>query len=193
MKPINIYYNKQMTVSIIGFSGKGFFLDEKYVAGDLFDRMKKECINQIDDWKLQKEEIVLVSGGCSFADHVAVALYLEGGWKGLELYLPCDFDCFSSKFKDSGDNKWYNNPGKTLNSYHAKFSKMVCINSLDQLSTCIEKGATVTVSKGFHARNTHVAKSEYMIAITLTQTIMGGTSDTWKKAKNAIKAHIQLK
>lgn len=75
------------------------------------------------------------------------------------------------------------------------FEKVTGRNSFKDLATALSRGATLdTSSKGFHARNTLVArKADYMIAFTFhqgdTPGEKGGTADTWRKAKQLDKKH----
>lgn len=175
-----------VTVSIIGTAGRD---KSQSYSRELYDKMifaAKYALAGLQD-------VTLVSGGAALSDHVAVSLYLEGFVDGLILHLPCKWT--GSAFIDTGLYDWRQNPGRTSNIYHQRFSNIVGIDSLAEISRAIEKGATVYDHyNGFHARNSEVAKTDYMLAFTWSKTgapVDGGTLDTWNKSK-AQKIHIDL-
>jgi len=172
------------TVSIIGLS---HITESSKTTIEVYGKMINDCFVQIkNNWNLNSTNVTLVSGGCSFSDHIAVLLYLTGKFKGLTLYLPCKFD---GKFLDTGQFHWSQNPGRVLNKYHADFSREMGFDSLGDLTKAIEIGAKIEVKNGFHARNSFVAKSDYVIAFSEGE-IIGGTLDTFNKAKDSIKSHL---
>ncbi len=176
------------TLSIIGISGYGKDIIPDHSL-DMFECMIQACKDQIQEWKLQPDTVTLVSGGCSWADHVAVDLFINNPsrYKGLVLYLPCNF---KESFEDTGESHWAKNPGKVLNNRHYTFSKAIGRDTLNDITKAIKIGAGVVVKNGFHARNSLVAKSDYVIAITAGDEIVGGTLDTWNKAKSACKMQL---
>lgn len=173
-------------VAIIGSAGRNE--DAKKMSKELFEAMVTKADRMITSvFKLDKSKVILVSGGSAFADHVAIRLFLNGQFGGLELYLPCDFktDSFTESSKE----------GVYLNKLHTSFSKVVGINSLMDVAKVKTLGARLTVSKGFHARNTEVAKSPFLIAFTFSPGKVpktgSGTSDTWKKCVG-MRLHVSL-
>lgn len=69
-------------------------------------------------------------------------------------------------------------------------------NTLNEVGEAIRCGAKAHVFDGFHARNTEVARSEYVIALTWAdgdEPAWGGTLDTWKKSRAIKRHHISLK
>ena len=123
----------------------------------------------------------VISGGSAWADHVAVKLYNEGLIANLVLYLPFTF----SSGVYSSDH---------LNTLHRKFSSKCGINSLDEISKAINRGAVVHYGNGFHDRNTLIAKNaSKLIAFTfgVNEPKPGGTFDTWNKT-SCPKLHISL-
>jgi len=202
---------ENITISIIGTAGR-----DQAAAGqlnkELFDAMCNHACHVIrNEWKLKhskERELTLVSGGSSWSDHVAVRLFLDSQYldeyqlniSNLILHLPCEFvqDLQHPKFHDNGKSSWRDNPGGYLNRLHQSFSHSMRQSSLMDLLTAIKLGAQVTTSAGFHARNSHVAKSRYLLAFTWSETkepSPGGTLDTWKKASFSLattKLHVSL-
>ena len=171
---------KAVRVAIIGSSQSNLF-------ATYFPKMVKKVKALVDS----KQNVTYVSGGSAGSDHVAVALFLESKDVSLHLYLPCDF--IGRRFyetPESGD--WKTNPGKSLNVRHRQFSKQIGVETLDQIAEAIGKGASFTVGKGFHDRNTMVSENcDVLIAFTDTPEIEGGTLDTWKKV-HCKKIHVPI-
>lgn len=156
---------------------------------ETFDDMVK--ITSLNIFKLKKlntkiDEICLISGGAAWSDHIAVYLYLNKNVLdipiiNLELFLPCSFD---KKYFDNGQYHWAVNPGKTANTYHSVFSKQINRNSLKDIQNCINIGATINISNGFHSRNKKIAeKADKLIAFGDTDEPTGGTKYTYDLAK----------
>jgi hypothetical protein len=60
------------------------------------------------------------------------------------------------------------------------------ISSLADIALAVQRGATVTISNGFHARNTAIANnSDAAIAFGFGDAPVGGTADAWKKLERA--------
>jgi len=153
-------------------------------------------------WGLDRKNTVLVSGGSAWADHVAVTLYLSApdAWGGLELHLPCPLDFKTRAYMQTGAGSWFRDPGRSLNLYHRQQSRKLGRSTLNDLITAQAVGALVRDDyKGFHVRNSAVAKSaNYMVALTFSPSAVGepdssssGTRDTWNKS-TAQKSHISV-
>lgn len=178
------------TVAVIGTAGGSKDFNNTKLSNDMFQEMiivaEKVILNE---FKLDLEEVKLVSGGAAWGDHVAVELYKTGKYGSLEINFPCEWE--NGKHKDSGDYDWRTNPGRLSNTLHTAFSKKLGRNSQDDF-TLLSKDDKVfyNTGKGFHSRNTKVSNVDYMIAFTFGD-IKGGTADTWGKCKG-IKHHIDL-
>jgi len=125
-----------------------------------------------------------------------VVLFLEHFEEAmLTLHLPCNWNEKSRKFHDNGSKDWQTNPGHTANHYHDGFSRTVGRDTLLDIETAKLLGATLDTShRGFHARNTYVARSQYLIAFTFGTGDVpkdGGTKYTWSLS-HAIKVHVPL-
>lgn len=185
----------QYQIAFIGSAGrKG---DAKYVNSTTFNWMVNDfkqtlielgIIKNIDDkdWT----HVRLISGGASFADHVAVVLALETGCS-ITLCLPAEWDSVNKQFKDTGIRDWVKNPGGTSNYYHQEFSKKTGRDSLNEINT-IYPSATILLENGFHQRNSLIAgDNDFLIAYTFNPKnnipSSSGTLDTWNKSKATIK------
>jgi hypothetical protein len=167
------------TVSIIGPSK----IAHSHITINTYKNMLNNVYNILIN-ELKLTDIILVSGGSSFSDHIAVSLYLEKiEFDKLILYLPCKWE--NLKFKDNGNTNCLTNPGKYLNYLHKVFFDYFRIDSLSDINLAIRNKAIIKDNyNGFHSRNREVAKSEYVIAFSYTDDVTeGGTLFTWKLAK----------
>lgn len=185
------------TVSIIGTSGR---------AGNVTKKLYENMINAVIIYLkkyVNSQNIILVSGGAAFADHVAIHIYLNkdkydlSNINELHLHLPCEFDMITHKFYDNGNSDWKNNSGKVANYYHDRFIHITGCDSYEELynvMTQIDQSVYVKVYNGFHSRNKYVAKSDYVLAFTFGKNYPedGGTKYTWDLCKGK-KFHISLK
>lgn len=176
---------KPTTVSIIGSAGRED--DAAKMSAALFLKMTKEADRVIkEDFGLFPENVCLVSGGSSWSDHVAVALYLEGSYAALTLHLPSEWLSVESK---------YDNKGRRLNELHSQFSDETKTNTLDEIQKAKDRGAHFFIHDGFFKRNDEVAKSSKLIAFswgTEGHPISKGTAYTWRKASKARRVHVSL-
>lgn len=170
-----------MRVGIIGSSQNESKTEETYAKA--VQDVKKE----IDSLNIPYSEIELVSGGSSWADHIAITLFslLKSEGIKLTLYLPCEMTEYAFTTKTYF--------GRELNLRHRAFSE-ACFqridngseHSLNELYSIIkEYNPNVKVivdKKGFKSRNTLIAKDvEFLIAVSNTEKVSGGTKDTWDK------------
>lgn len=176
------------TLSIIGTSGR---THKHPLTASLYEKM----VNKAEEFlETITGQIELVSGGAAWSDHVAVTLFLKRSDVRLTIHSPCEFDVVKGTYKDSGVVNFRTNPGGTSNYYYRTFSEVMGREMRVELVEAIRKGATVTTSKkGFHARNSDVAKSDVLLAFTWESNgpETGGTYDTWKKAKGE-KHYVDL-
>lgn len=142
---------------------------------------------------LEKElsEIILVSGGSAWADHVAIQLFLTKEFAGLELYLPSKFDFKQKKYVNTHE-------GRTLNTLHQECAEKTQINILEEIARAVTtKGAKIVIKRGFTQRNTLIAQNcDHLLAFTFNESngepATGGTLDTWKKTKHQNRVHFDL-
>lgn len=178
-----------ISIGIVGSSGRtGEF---GYRGSAFFEKMVAAVREKIDGFNIQSDAnnaITYVSGGSTWADHVAVALFLkdrETTERQLLLCLPDKFSLgkFVGKTRD----------GARLNELHALFSKQIGEDTLGQIADAFANDrADSVVCKTFHERNSEIAKScNILIALTFGNPAKGGTGDTWRKFHGE-KHHIDL-
>jgi len=180
-----------MHIGIIGSSGK--VADRKPLTRMAWRRMKEltmEVISGLSSASTKK--VTLVSGGSSWVDHMAVEMYLSDPdmWQGLILYLPAPLTVDAVSGICNYETKPpFTRTGQTLNSRHHHFSK-TCYNDpghslqeLHSLQSMSNLNVIVVVEpKGFKVRNSHIANNiDHLVALTVRDTIEGGTLDTWNK------------
>ncbi len=135
---------------------------EKYLKA--VDKVEK----MIDSLNINKKLITLVSGGAALSDHVAVTLYLRGGYGGIELYFPCQWDYKKKKYIDNGKHAWKANPGKTMNYYHGEFNSYTHQKSLLELNQIVKlalKQDNVIIKVSGKMREYMMCKSQYLFAL----------------------------
>jgi len=129
---------------------------------------------------------------------VAVSLYLSEEFHSLKLHFPAKWQSshddpqFHSTDPECSD--YMKNPGGVANRYHKLFSSKIGENSLLQIQSAIDVGASVMEHKGFHKRNTAVAQSSYLLAFTWgegKEPKKGGTHNTWVQCKGT-RLHVPL-
>jgi len=181
-------------VAIIGTAGRDMKV-RKCLKLNTFHEMIKIVQNTLSLWKLDTRTVILVSGGSSWCDHLAIYLFLNYDFAGLELHLPCPFLMQGSRFESR------TSPGHRLNDLHRLFSRTCEMDSLTQLMKSIHDPRTRVIEySGFMPRNVGIAYSaEHLIAFTFG---MGdqpslksrGTSFTWKKAclRNVVSIHHSI-
>jgi hypothetical protein len=134
-------------------------------------------------------EIILVSGGSAWVDHVAIQLYLEGNFGGLELYLPTNFDKKIKKFEPTYE-------GNILNLLHSACAEKIGHSVFDDLYEVVtDPNVKIIIKKGFFQRNTLISQNnDHLIAFTFDKIAPsnGGTHDTWSKTKHNNKIHFSL-
>lgn len=178
--------SNKITVSIIGTAGR-HYEDRKGLSKQLFYKMIEKAKDIIQNkWGLDPQNVVLISGGAAWSDHIAVHMYLYNNYPNLRLHLPCIWD---------SKNLCYNNKqGITANQYHQYFSKSMGVNTMKEIELAKNQGAELRVHNGFFSRNTYVAQAKYMIAFSWAEKsteIKGGTKNTWDKCKGK-RIHVNL-
>lgn len=126
-------------------------------------------------------------------------LFLGGVACSLKLHLPCPLQVAGPAplFRDNGQADWQSNPGRTANVYHRSFSRSLGRDSIAEIVAARGRGAVlVDTHKGFHARNTALAKDvDVLVAFSWGQGVCpvdGGTADTWRKCNARRKLHVPL-
>lgn len=177
-----------MRVAIIGTAGRKE--DGPKMGLGVFNRMvakASEVIDQIND------DIILVSGGAAWADHVAVKLFLQNKNFSLELHMPSKFNngfISNEKYKSK-----YRDPAQVATYYHNMFSKKVDFDSINEIIEAVNKGAEIYEYDGFFIRNVKVANSDMIIAFTWGNGYEpkdGGTKNTWDRSSARVKLHFPL-
>lgn len=185
-----------LKIGVIGSAGRKD--DSRLLNRTVYDMMYGTLIADLMNFK--GAELTLVSGGAAYADHLAVRTFLEQPIpiSALHLHLPSEFK--NSKFNPNDRD------GSTANFYHKQMERVTAIDSLLQLQLAIDKGAVVSVSNGFLARNLLVGKVDVLIAFTfgrssgtyssgtaeLSGLKDGGTAHTWDHSSAPVKIHHNI-
>ena len=106
-------------------------------------------LSQLEKWNLSVSDVTLVSGGCSYSDHVAVLLYLKYPFKGLVVHLP------SERYM------------RTLRKLQAVYDERNGRSHVEEYKEAIQKGARLVRGGTFHGRNNRIANnSDYLICLS---------------------------
>lgn len=181
-------------VGIVGTAGRGNKI--KRLNPVIYQEMIRLARTTLEPMIDKHKTVVLVSGGAAWSDHVAVQLFLDAPeMYELVLHLPCQLDWKLRQFYDNGMAPKLN-PGRTANYYHKQFSQKLERDTLADIFSAIDLGATVHLYHGFFRRNTEIAKtSDVLIAFSFARGDRpsdGGTLDTWKKSDASRKLHFSL-
>lgn len=148
---------------------------------DAFERMKQETLRVIlNEFALTESSTSLVSNGRAWCDHVAVALFLERGFKHLDIYTP--FPWKDGSFKCRGK-------AHASSMFHRVFSKTIGHNSLRDIDMALSMGAhmhSVTPNE----ETAHYPGCTHLIVLTLEErscNFKGAARIAWQKAKYARK------
>lgn len=178
----------EITLAIIGTAGRKD--DAKKLSKKHFEAMCLVASGLLEQINESNYPIThLVSGGAAWADHVAVRLFMDKKAPGLRIFMPAEWE--DGSYHDNGNKDAFENPGGTANYYHQLFQRATGINSLTEILIAKTHGAElIPVLRGFHARNTLVAKSDFLLACTFGQERMvknGGTADTVRKYLDRVR------
>lgn len=178
-----------VSVAIIGTAGRS---DLNKLNLELYQKMvskSKYIIQNI--FKLKPENIILISGGAAWSDHIIIDLFLESYTKNGLIYMPTRWE--NKKYLETS---YKYDIGITSNNLHKKFSDKTGKKSLSEIQEAINRGLKINTNfMGFFNRNSQVAKADYIIAFSWSDTGKpsdGGTKNTWDKSKSKSKIHINL-
>jgi hypothetical protein len=179
-----------INVSIIGTCGR---TNSDKLSKELYEKMIDKTKDIIEnDFKLNLKDIILISGGAAWSDHILIDLYLNDYVINAKIYLPCKWITDVGFNQNMTYSKY--DVGRIANYYHNLFGAKTNKKSLSEIQQCINKGIQIDTSNyGFKNRNSMVANSEYIIAFTFDDVPKsGGTFDTWNKSKSKYKINVNL-
>lgn len=181
-------------LAVIGTAGRDRSRD---MGKDLWQAMLQDARSRV------QSDDELVSGGAAWADHIAVALFLEGDVHGLTLFLPAPLTARSGRWEfEVPAGAAGRCAAGAANFYHEQFSRAIGADSVAQLVEARNRGARVEcepTSAGFTAffrRNRKVAaQCTAVLAYTFNAgpgPADGGTLDTWSQIAAHDKVHVDL-
>jgi hypothetical protein len=136
-----------------------------------------------------------------YTEHVAVQLFLDGGFRSLTLHIPVPWDVAMVQYHQQQGNRSKRIAGFLMNQCHHNFSRVLGRTTLQDIVIAVNLGAQLCVhneKKGFEVRNTEIANGcDVLLAFTWAPapTIIGGGSallDIWRKCKSP-KLHFSLR
>ena len=175
-----------MRISIIGSAGRND--DQDKLNREIFYKMYNTADNKLNEiikeCNLDYKDIELISGGSSYADHIAIHLYFRYHKNGINLTLHLPYKFINCSFTHNA-----------LNNYHKIFSTKCGINSLQHIQIALNTGAKHYVHNGYHDRNNYVGNTDYLIAFTFGRNGSlkpGGTKNTWDNSSCKNKIHYNI-
>lgn len=165
-------------IAIIGTAGRKE--DAPKLNVQVYKQMYDSLVRELQQLEPDTNKRHVVSGGSAWADHLAVAAFMDGHAKYLTLHLP-----------DPSTKGW-----QTLQYYHRLFCEKLGVDknlSLSQIEYAIAQGAEVHYYHGndlneyasLFERNSAIAQeAQDLVAFTFGQKNQpkpDGTKDTWTK------------
>lgn len=164
-------------LAVIGITGKNNKSEEKE---DITEILYDNAYDILVDTMHEISDFSLITGGCSFSNHLAIRAYNEGIAKKLTLCLPAKIIYKTGRYEDTGY-------GKICNYHHDNFNEKCKLNSFEEILFAINKGAEVKIFKDFNkANNTIVENSDKLIAFTFSPKSI---VEDWK---NSVKEKIHI-
>jgi hypothetical protein len=152
-------------------------------------------LHQVEDYienilLIDKKNIILISGGAAWTDHVAIQLYLSNQYAGLKLYLPSKFDVKHQQYINTHE-------GRLLNALHLECQEKTGICTFKELAKAIhgKNKVNIIIKHGFFPRNTLMAKNcDHLLVFTFNHNgpVDRDVLDIWKKTKHNNKVHFDL-
>lgn len=190
-----VYY-----IGIIGT--RGDVPKEKIIyTKDQYEKIVTISEEYIQSLPYANSEICLVSGGCSFSDHIVITLFNKAKqeyipFHSLIIFSPSKWDKVNKRYLIS-----YSKTAKELNLLHDTFSKRLSRNTLAEIDE-IQKDSTVMfdeTSFTYLQRDKKIADKcqDVLIAFgwkeSINKILFGGTKKTWDLAKNTkIKKYFKI-
>ena len=176
-----------MKIGIIGTAGRDKSIN---MTRALWDWMVADAKDKMEG----NQHVHLISGGAAWADHIAVALFLQNIVEHLTLHLPAPF---TGRFVGPQMSA-----GNAANYYHDRFSKVIGEDSLAQIAEAATKpnchGTFEPAAIGYaamFARNQKVATGcDALLAYTFgtgDNPADGGTRNTWDHCTGK-RIHVSL-
>lgn len=175
-------------LAVIGTAGRD---KDKPLTKEIWQDMKADLSNRV------QPNDTLVSGGAAWADHLAVAMFLEGKVAGLVLHLPAPL----LMKRGAGFEGPASSAASAANYYHGIFAKAIGEDTVMQIYDAIDKGAKITsqpIATGYgamFARNKLVAEdSDSVVAYTFGDgdtPADGGTKNTWDQITGQ-RTHVPI-
>ena len=125
----------------------------------------------------KKSEIILISNGYPWIDHIPVVLFLtnennennndkDDMYSGIELCMPTEINHKTQNFLNTHE-------GRSLNELHNKYKEISTIDSLNNLSRIVQAKKTnkkSIIKRGFKQANTSMVRNcDYVLAFGLEE------------------------
>ena len=177
-------------IGIVGITGI-HPLDNKRLSLEHFNFVINTFEEYINKNNIIKSDIILVSNGMTWINHIIVHLYLLGGYGGIELYIPTTFDFKFKHYENTHE-------GRTLNRLHNEFKEKTNIDGLEDLSRIFrsqsDKKIKQNVKRGYKQCNTlMITNCDHVLMFSYDDfnNIASDLNHTWNKIK-CIKEYVKI-
>lgn len=143
----------------------------KYMTNlDIFNYVEKLLLDYIENNNLKREEIILISNGYPWIEHIPVSLYLKNenttnSFNNIELYMPTGINNKEEQFLNTHE-------GRVLNNLHNKYKSLSNINSLENLTNITKykkPSKKIIIKRGYKQANTLMVRNcDYVLVFGLT-------------------------
>lgn len=158
-----------------------FELDKKFDNLKVLEYAKTVYDNFVKNNNFKNSDIILITNGYPWIDHLPVTLFLsneinkENEYMGIELCMPTDINRKTKLFLNTHE-------GRSLNNLHNKYKEIALIDSLDNLSKIVQEKKSnkkSIIKRGFkQAKTLMVRNCDYVIVFGLSDT---PDSEIWEK------------
>lgn len=133
----------------------------------------------IEKNKLKKSEIILVSNGYPWINHVPVSIFLKNedseGYAGIELCMPTEVNSKQKEFLNTHE-------GRVLNVLFRKYKEITNIDGLENLSRIVQarkSNKKSIIKRGYKQANTMMVRNcDYVLVFGFSET---PESELWNK------------
>ena len=155
----------------------------------ILEYVEKVYNDFINEYNFKKSDIILISNGYPWIDHIPVNLFLTNEeqnksindkdineqYEGIELCMPTEINHKTQQFLNTHE-------GRSLNELHNKYKEMSAIDSLNNLSRIVQakkSNKKSIIKRGFKQANTLMVRNcDYVLVFGLSEV---PDSEIWNK------------
>lgn len=152
----------------------------KYFEYNILKEIEEIVHNFINEHKLNKKDIILISNGYPWINHLPITLYLnDNEYGGIELYTPSDINHKTKTFVNTHE-------GRFLTDIHLKYKNISNIDTLNDFTNLIypkKNNQKIIIKRGYKQSNTNMVRNcDYILYFGLDDINMENDI-LWNKIK----------